>query len=178
MVYCLLQYHSDLPPTLDWLSPIERERLEQLVIPKRRNDWLLGRWTARKLVEELFQSSHFAIVAAPDGAPELAWSEERCTRQFDISLSISHCHGWAFCGLSQVSGLRIGVDIERIESHSPAFIDQFFTDPERAEVERCDQNLWNGFGCVARAKLVQHNQNSFPTIFGHTHLFYSNSQKG
>jgi hypothetical protein len=32
----------------------------------------------------------------------------------------------------------------------------------------CDQNLWNGFGCVARALLVQHNQNSSPTIFDHT----------
>jgi hypothetical protein len=34
----------------------------------------------------------------------------------------------------------------------------------------CDQKLWNGFGCVARALLVQHNQNRFPTIFDHTHI--------
>ena len=45
----LLQRDTDVPGTLDWLSPAEQEVRSRFTRPKRRADWTLGRWTAKRL---------------------------------------------------------------------------------------------------------------------------------
>ena len=46
----LLQTAADLPPHREWLSPAENERLAGLEVSKRRQEWLLGRWTAKQVL--------------------------------------------------------------------------------------------------------------------------------
>lgn len=140
MIHWLTQTNADLPvtPTAAWLSLAERERLATLHVPKRRQEWLLGRWTAKRLVQtfladeagleaELYELS---VVAEPSGAPTLAI--ERQTLRLALApvhLSISHSAGAAFCALSAGGG-PVGADIERVEPRHPAFAGDYFTPAE------------------------------------------------
>src|SRR5208283_1427289 len=49
-VYWLEQAESDVPVENHWLSAGEAARLEALHIAKRRVDWRLGRWAAKRAV--------------------------------------------------------------------------------------------------------------------------------
>jgi 4'-phosphopantetheinyl transferase len=112
------------------LSPAESQCFEALKTPKRRHDWLLGRWTAKHLVQAVIGQGHaldtLIIMNGADGAPYLPEYP-----QFD--LSISHSHGFAFCAL--VTDGRVGADIECVTPRSRAFIEDYFTPAEVAAVD-------------------------------------------
>ena len=68
---------ADVPDSLAWLSRRERETLDRLHVPKRRQDWLLGRLVAKRAVAAWLgpadrppPPSAIEILAAADGAPE------------------------------------------------------------------------------------------------------------
>lgn len=131
-----LQDLDQLPERLDWLTPGERARYEEFRFDKRRQDWLLGRWTAKQALlglSKLPQSdiARFEILAAPNGAPEAQFDGKPC----DTGLSISHSNGRAF---SVVSGetTELGCDIELVEPRGAAFVDTFFTEAECERIER------------------------------------------
>jgi 4'-phosphopantetheinyl transferase len=92
---------------------------------KRRGDWLLGRWTAKRLAQACLGDrrplAEYVVDNDPDGAPRLLDFPQ-------IDLSISHSHGLAFCALSE--GGKLGADIERIEARSSGFVGDYFTDDE------------------------------------------------
>lgn len=92
---------------------------------KRRGDWLLGRWTAKRLAQACLGDSRpladYVIGNDPDGAPRLLDLPQ-------IDLSISHSHGLAFCALTE--GGKLGADIERIAARSSDFVEDYFTDDE------------------------------------------------
>lgn len=149
MIYWLTQTDADLPTTTTaaWLSPAERERFSLLHVLKRRQEWLLGRWTAKRLIQtyladeaglatELYELS---VVAGPTGAPELR--VERPNLRFELTtlqLSISHSAGVAFCALS--SGEEpVGADIERVEPRHPAFAGDYFTPAELLRIAATDE---------------------------------------
>ena len=137
MIHWLLQSLDDCPEILRgdstpaWLSPAERERTFKA--EKRRRDWLLGRWTAKNLVQRYLAQTigespaleRIFIGADADGAPyascELRGSDvssaERANYEdrLAVSLSISHSHGTAFCGLVETMGLGDS-EIERLGS--------------------------------------------------------------
>ena len=46
-VFWLEQTEADVPPSNDWLGPAELDRCNAFRFAKRRNDWRLGRWTAK-----------------------------------------------------------------------------------------------------------------------------------
>ncbi|HEX9886570.1 MAG TPA: 4'-phosphopantetheinyl transferase superfamily protein, partial [Longimicrobiales bacterium] len=71
-----------VPEDDDWLSPAERAVLAGLGIEKRRRDWRLGRWLAKRAVLGWLESrgrraplTGVEILAAPDGAPEVSLPE-------------------------------------------------------------------------------------------------------
>ena len=77
-LYWLTRALADVPPGSDWLTAKERAQLARLKVPKRRDDWRLGRWTAKqalhgawRLVGMTSDPGALQILAAPDGAPEL-----------------------------------------------------------------------------------------------------------
>ena len=120
-MYYLIRRRRDLPADPGWLSDGEAGVLAGLKVPKRRADWLLGRWTAKSALSRMpgapgAAMHRWEIRARDDGSPS-AWLEGR---EAGISLSISHSHGMALCTLAQAPA-DIGCDLERVETRSPAF---------------------------------------------------------
>ncbi len=143
-----------------WLSEAELRHLEGLVVVKRRRDWLLGRWAAKGLVLAYLHASlraaphptDLSIEAGEDGAPRLLHDGP------PLSVSISHSHGRALCAIAD-GGVDVGVDLERIEPRSEAFVDDFFTPSEIAwihagsarERDRRATTLWSAKEAALKA---------------------------
>lgn len=126
------QLAAGIPPD-GLLSPGEYTRFLALRTVKRRQDWLLGRWTAKHLIQQVIDPSlpldSIAIANRPSGVAYLPGYPA-------LHLSISHSSGWAFCA---VADHPIGVDVERIEPRIPEFAVDYFTFDECVLVEQCDQ---------------------------------------
>lgn len=147
-----------------WLSPLERDLLEQARGPKRRREWLLGRLAAKRLVQrELARATGafvparaISIERAADGAPVVrCQGNGACAERW--SLSLSHRAGFAWCALATAPGTRIGVDVELIEQRSPAFATDYFTAEEQqaaavAPPERRDE-LWTAMWSAKESAL-------------------------
>jgi 4'-phosphopantetheinyl transferase len=121
-----------------FLSASERQMLAGLSVPKRRREWLLGRWTAKQLLQRChpvygsLSLPAITIANDKDGAPYLAIEGEG---RLAMSLSISHRDDRAFCALSPTLPPVVGADLERIETRDPAFVSDFFTTGEAARVQ-------------------------------------------
>jgi 4'-phosphopantetheinyl transferase len=105
-------------------------------VAKRRADWRLGRWTAKRAVAATTQRgpgsfSRIEIRAADDGAPE-AWIDGRL---WGRSLSLSHSGGRAVCAVAATDG-PLGCDLERIESRGTIFVEDYFTGEEASWIAR------------------------------------------
>ena len=128
-------------PPDDFLSGEEKRRFSEFRFPKRRIDWLRGRWTAKKLLlladptcrDLPIQSVQ--IATEPEGAPYLLIGEGQ---RYPGVLSISHCGPYAMCALSDS---RMGCDLEHIEHRPDIFIEDFFTRAEVQRVRECPEAL-------------------------------------
>lgn len=163
-VYWLEQRLQDVPKENTWLGPNEAGHLSRLHIPKRRADWRLGRWTAKRAVTAFLKSQNLEkipqnIEICPDGtgAPEVFLNGDPA----HISISISHRGGTAVCAIA--SGIAmIGCDVELIEPRSAAFLADFFTAAEQAYVDRAPTSsrdklvtlLWSAKESVLKALRV------------------------
>ncbi len=132
MFYYLEQKLSQMPAPAAWLSPREREILARLKIPKRRNDWLLGRWTAKQVILHIAGTeipakkiAQLEIIAAAEGAPQVFFADQ----PLDMAISISHSHGTAL-SLAGPGKIALGCDLEKIEPRSTAFVRDYFTTQE------------------------------------------------
>jgi len=153
------------PPRL--LSAAETARCAELRFERRRRDWLLGRWTAKHLVQAYLAGVagescglvDLLIVAAADGAPEVEMHNAQWTMHNDssqpalvsvrpetapvystdagLSLSISHSRDTSMCAVMDADAGVVGADLEWIEHREPGFVAQFFTPDEMALVEAC-----------------------------------------
>lgn len=133
-VFWLEQTESDLPAANDWLSPSEAQRLATMRFPKRRAEWLLGRWTAKGAVSFCLGLSHepenlarLEIRSGTGGEPEVFLRRSPA----GASLSLSHR---ARVALSVVAapGAALGCDLEKVEAHGDAFTADYFTAEEQA----------------------------------------------
>jgi 4'-phosphopantetheinyl transferase len=142
-VYWLEQSEGDVPapPTgsteANWLSASERVRLATLRFPKRRTDWLLGRWTAKRAVAERLKLSRnlqdladVEIRAAADGAPEVFLAGQSAP----VAISLSHREGFAVCAVAP-EGTAVGCDLELIEPRDEVFVADYFSAEERDLVD-------------------------------------------
>ncbi len=139
----LIQSREDAPDASEtWLSPGEMARLAGLTVEKRRADWRLGRWTAKRLLQSVLAEAGQAppplasivIDNDPDGAPFAAQvTEGGDLWRLPVSLSISHSHGLALCAsadLRRLPGVAVGADVEWVEPRSPSFVNDFFAPAE------------------------------------------------
>lgn len=127
------QTEKDLPIENDWLSGNEITRLAGMRFPKRRSDWRLGRWTAKRaLAFYLGMPSgpdvlrKIEIRPEPSGAPVTFILGDR----FPVSISLSHSSGTALCAIAP-EGVALGCDLEVVEERHPAFAADYFTDEEQ-----------------------------------------------
>ena len=156
MIHWLFQSAAELPAEAHLLSSLSEEEgaaLARYTVPKRRADWLLGRWTAKQLVQDYLRRqggddlplNQIVVLADPDGAPfvSLAFgsAEARRLERLPVSLSISHSHGHALCALCAEPGATVGADLELIEARDPSFTADFFTPAEQAAVAAAPEHL-------------------------------------
>jgi 4'-phosphopantetheinyl transferase len=104
-----------------------------LRVPKRRDDWRLGRFVAKRAVAARVELpwTDIEILAAPDGAPEPWHGEHR----LPLSLSFSHRAGCAAAALAP-EPMLVGCDLELVEPRSAAFVTEWLAPSEQALVGR------------------------------------------
>jgi len=137
-VYWLEQTEADVPAGEQWLSAGEMLCLRGLRFAKRRTDWRLGRWTAKRALaaclnvpSDICDLANIEVRATPSGAPEVLLFDLSA----DVTISLSHRAGAAICAVAR-SKTSLGCDLEAIEPRSSAFVADYFTVKERALVAR------------------------------------------
>lgn len=160
----LEQTGADVPAADDWLSAGEADRLSGMRFAKRRGDWRLGRWTAKRAVSiyldlpaGLRSLARIEIRSAPSGAPQVFLGGEPAP----VTISISHREGRAACAIAG-PGPALGCDLEVIEPRSEAFAGDYFTAAEQdlmAQASPADRwrllaLLWSGKESVLKALCV------------------------
>jgi 4'-phosphopantetheinyl transferase len=146
-VYWSSKSIGDVPEDQNWLSESEKQFLETLRFPKRRQDWLLGRWTAKYLLQKVHPDCStekivdISILKAKNGAPYISLENENLSGM----LSLTHrgkIAVAAWCGHPQI---KLGVDLEEIEPKQDNFINDFFTSDEAAQVFAlpAEQRAWS-----------------------------------
>lgn len=135
-LFWLEQGEADLPANDEWLTRKENAYLSRLRFAKRRADWRLGRWTAKRAVaavlhisETVAELARIEIRPALSGAPEVFVGDEPSA----LAISLSHCSGTALCAVAAATG-TLGCDLEAIEPRDDAFFYDYFTAEERAQV--------------------------------------------
>jgi 4'-phosphopantetheinyl transferase len=126
----LTQSLSDLPQNDSWLSEAERLVLAGMRFPQKRDDWKLGRWTAKQAIgackiKDSRVFSDLEIRAAADGAPEAFRGNEPAR----VSISISHSRQQSLCVVGP-SDCSVGCDLEWIEPREEIFARDYFTPEE------------------------------------------------
>jgi len=153
-LYWFEQITANVPAGEGWLSIGEANYARALRFPKRRADWLLGRWTAKNAVALMLGFASEADVLrkieirpGPSGAPEVLWRDAPA----QVAISLSHRAGVGVCALAS-AGVAVGCDIETIEPHGDAFPNEYFTREEQALITnapttadglRCLNLLWS-----------------------------------
>lgn len=131
----------------EFLSPEEITTAAGLRFAKRRSEWVLGRRVAKQLLLRChpgltdMPAGAITIANEPEGAPYvLADGRGRLAG----SLSLSHREGMAACAWLDAAGVNVGIDIEKVEERSAAFLQDYFTPAECA--------LFNSLPCELRSR--------------------------
>ncbi len=137
MIHWLIESAQDLQEKPEWfLNHAEMEKYASLQVDKRREEWALGRWTAKRLVQAVMLETSDHIIALDaieiandaDGVPYATFQIEHAT----FNLSLSHSHAHALCALAPFA---VGADLEWIEARAENFVNDFFTPAEIARVQ-------------------------------------------
>lgn len=114
---------------LEWLSPTEFARQQTFRFPKRKQEWLSGRHTAKSLLLKTSkhlqncQFSDFSIENYANGSPNVIRNGEILPG----SVSISHRSGFASAAWAPNPNDKIGIDLELIEPKPASFVEDYFT---------------------------------------------------
>lgn len=116
-----------------WLGPAELSEVESLRPGSRREDWLDGRWCAKRTLGSLGDSPLAWEILSRDsagqGCPPLV---RHHGEQTSISLSISHSPRLAVTAMSAEPGESVGIDVVDQQACSPGFEELWFDPHERA----------------------------------------------
>jgi 4'-phosphopantetheinyl transferase len=178
----LEQCAADVPGDDQWLSAAERATAAAMRISKRRDDWRLGRWTAKCAIVGYAQLEAVAlpqieIQPAPSGAPVAFVANTRAP----LVISLSHRDGRAICAVAPPH-LQLGCDLEVIEPRSSAFAADYFTVAERALVSTLRSEdrdaaltlMWSLKECALKALQVglREDSRAIEVTFSHTPIFH------
>lgn len=121
---------------LSWLSKSEKKQYDRFRFTKRRDEWLMGRLAAKKLLGSVYPTfnpvrlNEISVLNGETGAPYVLVYDVRVPGV----LSISHRQGVACAAWVGDSSLRIGIDLEFIETKSDIFVQDYFTKEESQQV--------------------------------------------
>jgi len=116
-----------------WLTPREARMLAEIESPRRRRDWLAGRWAAKELIRDyLLEREGLAparalieILNDENGAPKVLFP-------LNLEISIAHSGGHGLAGLCAHSPL--GVDLQQIRPVRSDLVERVLTERERAQL--------------------------------------------
>jgi len=119
-----------------WLSKKEKEQVDQFRFTKRRDEWLMGRLAAKKLLGAVYPTFNpvrlheISILNTEAGVPYVLVYDIRVPGV----LSLSHRQGMACAAWVGDSSLRIGIDLEFVEAKPDVFVQDYFTTEESRQV--------------------------------------------
>ncbi len=129
----LSQGMADAPADDAWLSPREASWVERMRFPKRRSEFRLGRWTAKRALALYLGREASAgalrsieIDRAPDGAPAPLVDG----RPAPAYVTMTDRADQAVC-LVGPPGTALGCDLELVEPRSDAFVADYLTAAEQ-----------------------------------------------
>jgi 4'-phosphopantetheinyl transferase len=132
-LFWLSQGMADAPAEDAWLSPREASWVARMRFPKRRSEFLLGRWTAKRALALYLGREASAgalrsieIDRAPDGAPAPLVDG----RPAEAYVTMTDRADQAVC-LVGPPGTALGCDLELVEPRSDAFVADFLTPTEQ-----------------------------------------------
>lgn len=110
-----------------WLEPEEIVRADRFRQPTSRNQHVVGRGMARKLLgEEVVAPNEIRFAEAVHGKPYVI-TPDAAKQPFNIA----HTDGMVMCGVGQNHHELVGVDVERLGRQTdPAIAERFFSVPE------------------------------------------------
>jgi 4'-phosphopantetheinyl transferase len=139
------------PPGL--LSAPERVFFDRLKTPRRRREWLLGRWAVKGLVRsflhsrgEEYTAAELTVAPDPSGAPYVL---APFRGRLPLTVTLSHREDLALVALIDRPEAPLGADLEKCESRSDGFVGDFFTEKEAqaarasADRDRCVTEIWS-----------------------------------
>lgn len=120
----------------DWLSPAEGETFGLLKVPKRRRDWLAGRYVAKWAVRGQTGRQDLAWerieIRAVQGGPEHGRPRVFIDGEAaPVEISISHSGRIALACAVTMWDLRVGIDVEQIAEREEGFEALALTPEER-----------------------------------------------
>lgn len=165
MIHWLTQSHDVVPQTavhghpLHFLSDSEADRLATLPSETQRRDWLLGRWTAKRLLQTVIWETNGTTVPldlitlrnVASGMPTIESQLPLVNGQF--SLSFSQANGQVLVTAVAKPNWPIGAQIDPIQPRSQKCIDAYFTEKELAlmhQIENTEQDLLVTAVCSAK----------------------------
>ncbi|MDA9934488.1 4'-phosphopantetheinyl transferase superfamily protein [Rubripirellula sp.] len=118
----------------NWLSQDERVRADRFRIATSRNQHVVGRGMARRLLgREQIDPCLIAFAIEKNGKPYVSQPVE-ARRSFNIA----HTDGLVMCGIDSHSHDLLGVDVEKLGRRTdPALAKRYFSKPEVEHLERC-----------------------------------------
>ena len=135
IIYWIIQEQRSFSD-LNWLTISEELYLQTLRFPKRREEWLAGRWLAKNLLVMVSDTlsdtplNEISIEKKSDGSPFAVWKGNILPG----SISISHRSGFIAAAWTPCSEFRIGIDLELVEPKAISFIEDYFTRNEKETV--------------------------------------------
>ena len=130
MNYRYLVVKTEEPPKAeDFLTVFEFKQYQQFNVAKRAQEWLAGRYAAKKLATEFFNLplTRMQVKNAKNGAPIL-----QAEGGNHLTISLSHSGAYAAAAIS-LTGDLIGIDVEKIEPRTSAWAKEFFRNDEILE---------------------------------------------
>ena len=129
------------------LNHVEAAKFGWLSSTKRRQDWLIGRYTAKKLIQTLITKRHgrqvrlnqIVVGNHDSGEPYAICTAEEAN--CPLAISISHSHSHAFCTAVPNAEVALGADLEYAEPRSAAFVADYFTAEEQTLVRESPEGL-------------------------------------
>ena len=122
---------TNLPPADSILSPQEQTYYQTLRFPKRRTEWLGGRFALKQAVGRVLSVTDLAqieVLPQASGKPELRVGEKAVL----LAHSITHSNGFAVAAVS-ADEKYLGIDLEKIEHRIAAWARDFFHPDELTE---------------------------------------------
>ena len=143
---------TDQPGALEsccesWLDSDEIERANRFRRSTSRNQHVIGRGMAKRLLSETCQvQTTIRFAQHVHGKPYVAEPKTAAKQPFNIA----HTEGLVLCGVGSTDHELLGVDIENIDRRTdPAIADRYFSEPE-VEYLHTKQDAEERLNCFLR----------------------------